>query len=198
MLCNFDLNSIQNDSVILIIGCPKSGRTTLLNTIIKQSSITNGTILQTLETTELQTILFKQIAHSAQCPYDSLERRAYLALDNCFEDNTWIQNRLVRSLFSQNRTMGFLFVVTTDSVKARAIPPVMRGEIDYVVLFNEPAIEKRRTLYECFLHSICTFEQLCEWMDTYCTDYGCLVLDTFTGRVMSFRSPCFFSINILQ
>jgi hypothetical protein len=126
---------------------------------------------------ELRDLISTQMILSSTHLYNDNLRRSYLVLENCLEDNTWTQNKLIRSIFSQNRTLGLLFIVSTDTVKARAITPIMREEIDWIFIFAEPSREKRRHLYDRFIPSRYAFDAFCEYMDTYTKNDGCLVVD---------------------
>ena len=174
----FSLETIKHDAVLLIIGGHQSGRTTLIRRILTHhSAIVRGTYLHEYTDEALRTLYEEQDTLRKLHSYDSLQRRAYLVLDNCMADNTWTQNRFIRTAFSFNRSMGLLFLLSTDVVKARAIPPVLKGEVDWICLFHEPDMTKRRQLHDRFIGDLCSFEQFCEWMDLYTLNYGCLVID---------------------
>jgi len=176
------LDEIKHDASVFIIGGNKSGRTTLIHRILTHhSDITRGTYLNEYSDDALR-ILYKQ---QDSLRY-SIERRAYLILDNCMEDNTWPQNRLIRNAFSFNRSMGLLFMQSTDIAKARAIPPVLKAELDWICLLNEPDMTKRRHLFDRFIDGLCSFEQFCVWMDSYTVNYGSLIIDSIANSIKRF------------
>ena len=169
------MESIQHDATVLVLGNPEQS-SQFIHSLLANTPVNKGTIIKTFDNNKLREIIQQQTITVKQYAYNSLERRSYLVLDHCFEDNTWTQNRLIRMLFSHNRSMGFLFVVATDIVKARAIPPVMRGELDWIVIFGESNREKRLHVYERFLHSFCTFIEFCESMDACLKDNSYLLV----------------------
>jgi HEPN domain-containing protein len=64
-----------------------------------------------------------------------------------------------------------------DTVKARAMTPIMREEIDWIFIFAEPSREKRQHLYDRFIPDRYPFDAFCEYMDIYTKKDGCLVVD---------------------
>ena len=181
------LDEIKHDASLFIIGGNKSGRTTLIRRILTHhSDITRGIYLNEYSDDALRILYEQQDALRKNNAYDSIERRAYLVLDNCMKDNTWPQNRLIRNAFSFNRSMGLLFIQSTDIAKARAIPPVLKAEVDWICLLNEPDMSKRRHIYDRFIHGLCSFEQFCTWMDFYTVNYGCLVINIVANSIKRF------------
>jgi len=174
----FALETIKHDAVLFVIGGHQSGRTTLIRRILTHhSAITHGVYLHEYKDDVLRILYEEQDTLRKLHPYNNIQRQAYLVLDNCMIDNTWTQKPLVRNAFSFNRSLGLLVIVATDVTKARAIPPVLKGEIDWICLFYEPDMVKRRQLYDRFIGDLCIFEQFCTWMDLYTLNYGCLMID---------------------
>ena len=171
-----NIDDIQLDAVVLVTGGDTAIRTNCISSILSRK-LNRGIRMTTYSESELRDLISTQMILSSTHPYNDNLRRSYLVLESCFEDNTWIQNRLIRSFFSHNRTLGLLFIVSTDTVKARAITPIMRGEIDWIFIFAEPSREKRRHLYDRFIPVRYSFDAFCEFMDTYTKNDGCLVVD---------------------
>lgn len=171
-----NIDDIQLDAVVLVTGGDATIRTNCISSILSRK-LNRGIRMTTYSESELRNLINTQMILSSTHPYNDNLRRSYLALENCLEDNTWIQNRLIRSIFSQNRTLGLLFIVSTDTAKARAITPIMRGKIDWIFIFAEPSREKRQHLYDRFIPDRYPFDAFCEYMDTYTKNDGCLVVD---------------------
>ena len=171
-----NIDDIQLDAVILITGGDAVIRTNFISSALSRK-LSRGVRMTTYSENDLRDMISTQIILSRTHPYNDDLRRSYLVLENCFEDNTWTQNKLIRSIFSQNRTLGLLFIVSTDTVKARAITPIMRKEIDWIFIFAEPNREKRRHLYDRFVPDRYSFDAFCEYLDTYTKNDGCLVVD---------------------
>ena len=105
-------------------------------------------------------------------------RRAYFVLDNCMYDTSWTKDPLLLGLMS--KTQAYQVTVFLSMSYALAMQPVMRSKIDYVFIFREPIAQNRKRLYEFYACIFPTYEQFCEVLDTYTTDYGCLVIDNTT------------------
>ena len=106
---------------------------------------------------------------------DNIDPRAFLILDDCLYDNTWIKNADVRSLFMNGRHYKILFILTMQY--ALGIPPNLRTNIDYVFLLREPYLTNRKRIWENYASMFPTLESFCSVMDQTTENYECLVIN---------------------
>jgi hypothetical protein len=72
------------------------------------------------------------------------------------------------------RHYGVLYILAIQYVMG--IPPVLRGQVDYVFILRENQVSARRRIYEQFAGIFPTFELFCQIMDQCTEDYECLVI----------------------
>jgi hypothetical protein len=78
----------------------------------------------------------------------SIDPRAFLIMDDCMFDNTWVTDRNIRATFFNGRHYKLFYILTMQFVLG--IPPVLRSQIDYVFLLREPSIANQRRIYDNF------------------------------------------------
>ena len=99
---------------------------------------------------------------------------AFLILDDCLYDQTWIKDANIRSLFMNGRHYKIMFIITMQY--ALGIPPSLRTNIDYVFILRENYVSNRKRLYEHYAGMFPTFEIFCQVMDQCTENYECLVI----------------------
>ena len=60
---------------------------------------------------------------------------------------------------------------------AMGIPPNLRTNIDYVFILRENIVQNRKRIYECYAGMFPTFEIFCQVMDQTTENYSCLVIN---------------------
>ena len=100
---------------------------------------------------------------------------AFLILDDCLFDNSWVRDNNIRSLFMNGRHYKILFIITMQY--ALGIPPNLRTNIDYVFILRENYVSNRKRLYEHYAGMFPTFEMFCQVMDQCTENYECLVIN---------------------
>ena len=105
----------------------------------------------------------------------NIDPAAFLILDDCLYDNSWIKDPNIRSLFMNGRHYKMLFIITMQY--ALGIPPNLRTNIDYVFILRENYVSNRRKLYEHYAGMFPTFEIFCQVMDQCTEDFNCLVIN---------------------
>jgi len=100
--------------------------------------------------------------------------RAFLILDDCLYDNTWIKDKNIRACFMNGRHYKLLFIITMQY--ALGVPPNLRTNIDYVFILRENYISNRKRLYEHYAGMFPTFDMFCQVMDQCTENYECLVI----------------------
>ena len=104
----------------------------------------------------------------------SLDRRAFIVMDDCMFDTKWLHDKYIRSLFMNGRHFGLLYILALQYVMG--IPPVLRGQVDYVFILRENQVSARRKIYEQFAGIFPSFELFCQIMDQCTENYECLVI----------------------
>lgn len=102
--------------------------------------------------------------------------RAFLILDDCLaEGRRWIRHDAVQSAFMNGRHFSLLFVITLQY--PMGIPPMLRGNIDYVFILRDNLVSNRKKIYEHYAGVFPTFDCFSQCMDQCTNDYELLVID---------------------
>lgn len=201
-LSKFNMNMIPDDAVVLYIGRRGTGKSWLIKDLMwhKQrfpiGTVISGTesanafyssilpslfIHEEFNTTVIGNVLKRQDAITKQIRKETelrgssaLDRRAFVVMDDCMYDNKWITDKHIRSLFMNGRHYGLLYILALQYVMG--IPPVLRGQVDYVFILRENQVSARRRIYEQFAGIFPTFELFCQIMDQCTENYECLVI----------------------
>lgn len=201
-LSKFNMSLIPDDCVTLFIGRRGTGKSWLIKdlmwykqkfpvgTVISGTESANGfysTIVPSLFIHEefnsniISNVLKRQDAITKQIRKEQdargsshLDRRAFIVMDDCLYDNKWISDKYIRSLFMNGRHYGLLYILAIQYVMG--IPPVLRGQVDYVFILRENQVSARKRIYEQFAGIFPTFELFCQIMDQCTENYECLVI----------------------
>ncbi len=202
-LKKFNLNEISSDKVCVFIGKRETGKSFLvkdllyyhkevpIGTVISGTEAANsfyGNIVPNLfihdmytpeiinNTLKRQKMVIKKInKENANYGKSNIDPRAFLILDDCLYDQSWIRDPNIRSLFMNGRHYKILFIITMQY--ALGIPPSLRTNIDYVFILRENYVSNRKRLYEHYAGMFPTFEIFCQVMDQCTEDYNCLVIN---------------------
>jgi hypothetical protein len=201
-LSKFNMNMIPDDSVVIFIGRRGTGKSWLIKdlmwykqkfpigTVISGTEGANAfysTIVPSLfihhefnssiiaNSLKRQDTIMKMIRKDEDRGVpSSLDRRSFIVMDDCMYDNKWIVDKNIRSLFMNGRHYGLLYILALQYVMG--IPPVLRGQVDYVFILRENQVSARRRIYEQFAGIFPTFELFCQIMDQCTENYECLVI----------------------
>jgi hypothetical protein len=196
-LKKFDINEIKHDKVVVFIGKRDTGKSFLVRDLLfHHNSIPVGQVISGTEAANefyssivpkvfihgeykaeiISNILKRQkLAIEKMKQNNNIDPRAFLILDDCLYDNTWIKNPDVRSLFMNGRHYKLLFILTMQY--ALGIPPNLRTNIDYVFILRENYISNRKRLFEHYAGMFPSFEMFCQVMDQCTENYECLVIN---------------------
>ena len=105
----------------------------------------------------------------------NIDPNAFLILDDCLYDNSWIKSKQIRSLFMNGRHYKMMFIITMQY--SLGIPPNLRTNIDYVFILREPNLQNRKRLYESYAGMFPSFDIFCQVMDQCTENYECLVIN---------------------
>ena len=202
-LKKFNLSQITSDKVCVFIGKRETGKSFLVKDLLYyHRHIPIGTIISGTEsancfyghmvpslfihdayTPEIvanalkrQKMVVKKINKEKSCYGKSnIDPNAFLILDDCLYDQSWIRDPNIRSLFMNGRHYKILFIITMQY--ALGVPPNLRTNIDFVFILRENYVSNRKRLYEHYAGMFPTFEIFCQVMDQCTEDYNCLVIN---------------------
>ena len=202
-LKRFDISLISSDKVVVFIGKRDTGKSFLVKDLLYyHRSIPIGTVISGTEsancfygniipslfihdvyTPEIvnnsvkrQKMVIKKInKEKSSYGKSNIDPRAFLILDDCLYDQSWIRDQNIRTLFMNGRHYAILFIITMQY--ALGVPPSLRTNIDYVFILRENYVSNRKRLYEHYAGMFPTFEIFCQVMDQCTEDYNCLVIN---------------------
>ena len=196
-LRKFNMNEITHDKVVVLIGKRDTGKSFLCKDLLfHHQNIPVGQVISGTEAANsfyseivpklfihgefkkeiIANILKRQKLMIQQMKQNgNIDPRAFLILDDCLYDQTWIKDPNVRSLFMNGRHYKILFILTMQF--ALGIPPNLRTNIDYVFILRENYVSNRKRLYEHYAGMFPTFEMFCQVMDQCTENYECLVIN---------------------
>ena len=201
-LKKFNIRSIEHNKVCVFIGKRETGKSFLVKDLLYyHQDLPIGTVISGTESanefySKMVPSLFIHDAYSPELISNTLKRqklvvkkmqqvltaynetnidpRAFLILDDCLWDNSWVRDPNIRSLFMNGRHWKILFIITMQY--ALGIPPNLRTNIDYVFILRENYVSNRKRLYEHYAGMFPTFEMFCQVMDQCTENYECLVI----------------------
>ena len=195
-LKKFNMKDITHDKVVVLIGKRDTGKSFLCKDLLyHHQTIPVGQVISGTEAAnsfygEIVPKLFIHDEFKPEIIANILKRqkamvenmrsnpnvdpRAFLILDDCLYDNSWIKDKNVRSVFMNGRHYKLLFILTMQF--ALGIPPNLRTNIDYVFILRENYVSNRKRIYEHYAGMFPTFEMFCQVMDQCTENYECLVI----------------------
>lgn len=201
-LTKFDMSRIRDDSVVVFIGKRNTGKSFLIRDLLwHKRNMPIGTVISGTEgansfysqivpslliheefnpqiisnVLKRQQILTKQMMKDKEQKGNSqIDRRNFFIMDDCMFDNKWVTDKFIRSLFMNGRHYGILYILALQYVMG--IPPVLRGNVDYVFILRENLVSSRKRIYEQFAGIFPTFEFFCQIMDQCTENFECLVI----------------------
>jgi len=201
-LSKFDMSKIEDDKVIVFIGKRETGKSFLVKDLLyHHQDLPVGSVISGTEGANsfYSKIMPSMFIHGEYSDYiignylkrqkaivknwqneltetetSNIDPRAFLILDDCLYDQSWVKTKDVRSLFMNGRHYKSMFIITMQY--ALGIPPSLRTNIDYVFLLRENIVSNRKRLYEQYAGMFPSFEIFQQVMDQCTEDYECLVI----------------------
>jgi hypothetical protein len=96
--------------------------------------------------------------------------------DMMHEANVWSKDETIKDIFFNGRHYNIFFILSLQY--SMGITPGLRGNLDYVFVFNEPSKKNRIKIYEDYASIFPDFKIFCNVLEQCTTDFGCLVLKT--------------------
>ena len=104
----------------------------------------------------------------------STDPRAFLILDDCLFDGSWIKEESTRYVFMNGRHIDMMTIITMQY--PLGISPNLRTNVDFIFILRENIISNRRRIYESYAGMFHTFEMFCQFMDQCTENFECLVI----------------------
>ena len=205
-LKKFDITSITDDKVVVMIGKRNTGKSFLikdllyynntfpLGTVISGTEAANGFFSEMIQKMfihdeykpSLIDNVVKRQQHVIKCKNEEtlkyggsrVDPRAFLILDDCLYDSTWTKDKNVRALFMNGRHLKMFFVISMQY--PLGIPPNLRTNIDYIFILRENIVANRKRIYDNYAGMFQNFEIFCQVMDQCTENFECLVIDNTT------------------
>ena len=203
-LQKFDITSIAQDKVVVMIGKRDTGKSFLVRDLLyHQRDMPIGTVISPTETAnkffghivpplfihdeytpailenvvKRQKIIMKTIDKQRKATGNSnIDPRSFLLLDDCmYDSNKWVKDKNVRLLFMNGRHYKIMFIITMQF--PLGIPPSLRTQIDYVFILRENVTSNRKRIYDNYAGMFPTFEVFCQVMDQCTENYECIVIN---------------------
>jgi len=200
-LKKFDMSSIKDDKVVVFIGKRETGKSFLVKDLLwHHRDLPVGTVISGTEganqfysktvppifihdeyTPEIinnfvkrqKKLVNRQV--KGEPGYQNIDTRAFLILDDCLYDNSWVKDKNIRALFMNGRHYKAFFIITMQY--ALGIPPNLRTNVDYVFVLREPYHSNRKKLFEQYCGMFPNYEFFCNVMDQCTENFECLVIN---------------------
>lgn len=103
------------------------------------------------------------------------ENNAFIVLDDMLQDAAvWNKDNTIKSIFYNGRHYNIFFILAIQYING--ITPGLRGNLDYVFIFNEPSVKTKKKLWEEYASMVPDFKEFCNILDQCTKDFGCLVI----------------------
>lgn len=112
--------------------------------------------------------------HRNRTKNTSIDPRAFLILDDCLYDATWIREESTRYVFMNGRHVDLSTIITMQY--PLGITPNLRTNVDFVFILRETILGNRKRIYENYAGMFPSFEMFCQFMDQCTENYECLVI----------------------
>jgi hypothetical protein len=205
-LRKFDISSITDDKVVVMIGKRNTGKSFLIKDLLyHNNSFQVGTVISGTESAngfygemvpkifihdEFKQSIIDNVVKRQQHVIKSLNEentkyggskidpRSFLILDDCLYDASWTKDKNVRALFMNGRHLKMFFIISMQY--PLGIPPNLRTNIDYIFILRENIVANRKRIYDNYAGMFQNFEIFCQVMDQCTENYECLVIDNTT------------------
>lgn len=193
-LKKFDPKTMANDSVVLIIGKRRSGKSYISRDLLYHkraipvgvamsgtedgnhffsSIIPDSFVYGKYDAEVLQKLLKRQkVLVNKNHPLPN----AFVVLDDCAYDPKMLRgNTPMREVLFNGRHWRLFTIITLQYLMV--MPPDMRQNIDYVIVLKDNVLKNLRKLHDNFFGIVDDFNNFVEIMRQVTEDHGALVLD---------------------
>lgn len=205
-LKKFDMRTLKDDSVILLLGKRNTGKSFLLKDILYHlRNLPIGTVISPTEIANkfFENFIPGMLIHEDYTPTildrfverqkkitdqwnlekkrygrSDLDPRSFLCLDDCLYDKTWVNDKNIRFLFMNGRHVKTFLAITMQY--PLGVPPHLRANVDYVFILRENQMKNRERIYEQYCGCFSSFEEFNQVLNQTTENYECLVIDNKT------------------
>ena len=202
----FDMKMIPQDAVCVFIGRRRTGKSTLVRDLLfHHQEMPLGTVISGTEESNdfykklipplfihgdyspviianfckrQKLIMAKVMKELKETGQQRTDPRAFLIMDDCLYDDSWLHDRNIRYLFLNGRWLKVFFLITMQY--PLGIPPMLRTNVDYCFILREPYQTNRKRIFENFGSAFPSFEFFCQVMDQCTQNYECIVVNNNT------------------
>jgi hypothetical protein len=202
-LKKFDISKLRDDSVVLFIGARNTGKTVaLMDTLRYHTGIPIGVVISGTESANhnfeqvmpkfliydeyeppiIEKFVDRQKKICAQVDAEKrkygrtdLDPRAFLILDDCLYDKSWVNDKKIREIFLNGRHFKIFLCITMQF--PLGIPPHLRANVDYVFIMRNNMVKERERLYQHYAGMFPNFNTFASVMSQCTENYECLVID---------------------
>lgn len=185
----FEIEHLRTNSNILIIGKPKTGKSTLVkNILFHHRHVPAGTIMLGSESdacyyNDIVPDIYmgkynEETVHQIiKCQKDFkhknlLESSAFLVMDDCVYD---IRDENLSCLLRNGGNLNLLFLLTMQY--CIDTPLDLRNCFDYIFIMREQIHQYKRKMWEYYAEIFPTFSMFSQVLDAVTENYACLVID---------------------
>jgi hypothetical protein len=195
-LKRFDMSSIGDDRVIMLIGKRDTGKSYLVRDLLSyHTDIPVGTVISPTECANpfygkmvppvfihddydpsiIENVIKRQrqVVPRSKAG-EAIDPRAFLIMDDCLYDTAWSRDVNIRSAFLNGRHYRLFYVVTSQY--ALGLPPILRNNIDYTFILRDPYMRSRKILYENYAGMFPNFKAFNDVMNACTNNFECLVI----------------------
>ncbi len=201
-LKRFDMSQLGDDSNVVLLGKKNTGKSFLVRDILGQNKdIPVGTVISPTEASNkfYSTLVPSLFIHHEYTPEllnsvvsrqklimkrmnkeirvrggSSIDPRAFLVLDDCMYDKSWVNDVNIRFLFMNGRHVRMLMLITMQT--PLGITPNLRTNIDYVFILRENLISNREKIYKHYAGMFPSFDVFSQVLNQTTENYECLVI----------------------
>ena len=106
--------------------------------------------------------------------HSNTDPRAFLILDDCLYDKTWMNEESTRYVFMNGRHIDLATLITMQY--PLGVPPNLRTNIDFVFILRENVLGNRKRIYDNYAGMFPTFQMFCQFMDQCTENFECMVI----------------------
>ena len=204
----FDLDSMNNDSTILVLGRRRSGKSWLIRDLMyhkkhmNQVLVFSGTehvspfmgdfipnkfIHSDFSSELVENVFSSQLKKikKAKENYGRTEGNSMVIIMEDMNDiKTWSKDGSIKTLISNSRYYNLMYVVALQYV--HGLHPQFRDNLDYVFIYPQENHTEMQKVYDTFGGCIETYREFCDILDQ-CTEenYSCLVvkLSSYSNKI---------------
>jgi len=198
----FDINEMQLNSKVAIIGKPGTGKSSLMKDLLYNHRgkfpvglIMSETNKDSKDFAGMVPDLFTHDSYNQEALDNMVIRQkrmvrkygeqdprnfAFVILDDCMDDTSWVHHPTTKGIFKNGRHWDLFFILAMQY--CLDIPPPLRTALDYIFILREPNLRNRKQLWENYASIFPTLNMFCDALDDLTQDYHCMVIK---NRVLS-------------